>query len=43
MWGQYLFPHVAFMIFVLVGFDAVVRFHQQTCGDIRSVQKRQGA
>jgi hypothetical protein len=26
-WGQYLFPRTALMIFVLDGFEAVVRFH----------------
>jgi hypothetical protein len=41
-WDQYLFPRAAFTIFVLVGFDAVVRFHQRTRGDIRSARKRRG-
>jgi hypothetical protein len=42
-WGQYLFPSIAFTIFVLVDFDAVVEFHQRTRGNIRLAWKRQGA
>jgi hypothetical protein len=41
-WRQYLFPHVAFTIFSLVGFDVAVLFHQRTHGDIRSTWKHRG-
>jgi hypothetical protein len=33
-WGQYLFSHATLTIFILDGFEAVVRFHQRTHGRI---------